>query len=168
MNKILSEKAYQRFITDFLRDNIGYVVRTDDIFDRYYAIDRELLFKFLEDTQPEAMETLRKTYKDNTEDTIVNFINNKILETSLIEVLKSEHLEISNTPIRLMYTKPATSINKDLMALYEKNIFSVAEEIWANDDERIDLVIFLNGFAIMSFELKCNAAGQNYENAIKQ
>ena len=168
MNKILSEKAYQHFITDFLRDNNGYVVRTDENFDRYYAIDREMLFKFLEDTQPEAMATLRKTYKANTEDTIVNFINNKILETSLIEVLKSEHLEISNTPIRLMYTKPATSINKDLMALYEKNIFSVAEEIWANDDERIDIVIFLNGFAIMSFELKCNAAGQNYENAIKQ
>lgn len=168
MNKILSEKAYQRFITDFLRDNNGYVVRTDENFDRYYAIDREMLFKFLEDTQPEAMATLRKTYKGNTEDTIVNFINNKILETSLIEVLKSEHLEISNTPIRLMYTKPATSINRDLMALYEKNIFSVAEEIWANDDERIDIVIFLNGFAIMSFELKCNAAGQNYENAIKQ
>ena len=80
MNKILSEKAYQRFITDFLRDNNGYVVRTDKNFDRYYAIDREMLFKFLEDTQPEAMATLRKIYKDKTEDTIVNFINNKILE----------------------------------------------------------------------------------------
>ena len=42
-----------------------------------------------------------------TEDTIINYINNKIMETSLIEVLKSQNLEISNVPIRLLYTKPA-------------------------------------------------------------
>ena len=39
------------------------------------------------------------------------------------------------------------------------------EEVWASDTERIDLVVFLNGFAIMSFELKCNFAGQSYCNA---
>ena len=59
-------------------------------------------------------------------------------------------------------TKPATTFNRELLAKYEKNIFSVMEEVWASDDERIDLVIFLNGLAIMSFELKCNAAGQSY------
>ena len=42
------------------------------------------------------------------------------------------------------------------------------EEVWASDTERIDLVIFLNGFAIMSFELKCNFAGQSYQDAILQ
>ncbi len=67
-----------------------------------------------------------------------------------------------------MYTKPATTFNRDLLGKYEKNIFSVMEEIWASDDERIDLVIFLNGLAIMSFELKCNAAGQSYQDAICQ
>lgn len=44
----------------------------------------------------------------------------------------------------------------------------MSEEVWASDEERIDLVVFLNGLAIMAFELKCNAAGQNYENAILQ
>lgn len=42
------------------------------------------------------------------------------------------------------------------------------EEVWASDDERIDLVIFLNGLVIMSFELKCNAAGLSYQDAIYQ
>ena len=49
------------------------------------------------------------------------------------------------------------TFNRELLAKYEKNIFSVMEEVWASDDERIDLVIFLNGLAIMSLELKCNA-----------
>lgn len=168
MNNILTEKQYQRFIINYLVNNNDYIERSDKDFDRYYAIDRELLFKFLNDTQPEAMNELRKIYKSAFEDTIINYINNKILDTSLIETLKSDHLEISNTKFKLMYTKPATSFNKELLAKYEKNIFSVSEEVWANDKERIDLVIFLNGFAIMSFELKCNASGQSYEHAIEQ
>ena len=52
--------------------------------------------------------------------------------------------------------------------MYHKNIFTVSEEVWASDDERIDLVIFLNGLAIITFELKCNAAGQSYQDAIYQ
>lgn len=168
MNKILSEKEYQHFIMDYLKTNNGYVIRTNANFDRYFAIDREMLFKFLADTQPEAIEELRKIYKADMEETIINFINNKIMEKSLIEVLKSDNIEISNTKIRLMYSKPANDFNPELVEKYQKNIFSVAEEIWANDNERIDLVIFLNGFAIMSFELKCNAAGQSYEDAIAQ
>lgn len=29
------------------------------------------------------------------------------------------------------------------------------EEVWASDNERIDLIIFLNGIPIMAFEHKC-------------
>ena len=59
-------------------------------------------------------------------------------------------------------------MNRELVALYEKNIFSVMEEVWATDDERVDLVVFINGLALISFELKCNFAGQSYHDAILQ
>ena len=169
MNEILSEKQYQHFIMDYLKQNNGYIIRTDKDFDRLFAIDKELLFKFLNDTQPDEMGTLSKIYKADLETTLVNYINMEVTKNrgSLLEVLK-HGIEISNTHLDLMYTKPATDFNKDLLAKYEKNIFSVAEEVWASDKERIDLVIFLNGFAIMSFELKCNMAGQSYEDAIYQ
>lgn len=42
------------------------------------------------------------------------------------------------------------------------------EEVWASDTERIDLVVFVNGLAVISFELKCNLAGQSYSDAIYQ
>ena len=60
------------------------------------------------------------------------------------------------------------AMDRELLAKYEKNIFSVMEEVWASNDERVDLVIFLNGLAIMSFELKCNTVGQSYQDAIYQ
>lgn len=168
---LLSEKEYQRYIIDYLVKNNKFVERTDDDFDRLFAIDKELLFKFLDSTQPETMDALRKVYKQETEETIINVINNGCTSEkgSLIRVLKDGvAVGNANYHLDLMYTKPATTFNKELTKKYEQNIFSVAEEVWANDENRIDLVIFLNGLAIMSFELKCNEAGQTYEDAITQ
>lgn len=169
MNEILSEKQYQHFIMDYLKTSNGYVIRKDKNFDRLYAMDREMLFKFLNDTQPDEMAILSKIYKSDLEETLVSCINMEMTKKrgSLLEVLK-HGVEISNTHLDLMYTKPATDFNKELVAKYENNIFSVTEEVWASDKERIDLVIFLNGLAIMTFELKCNVAGQSYEDAIYQ
>ena len=169
MNEILTEKQYQHFIMDYLKNNNGYVVRKDKEYDRLHAMDREMLFKFLNDTQPDEMEELRKVYKQDLEETLVSYINAEVTKarSSLLDVLK-HGIEISNIKLDLMYTKPATDFNKELVEKYEKNVFSVMEEVWASDKERIDLVIFLNGLAIMTFELKCNVAGQSYEDAIYQ
>ena len=86
-------------------------------FDRNFAIDREMLFKFLDDTQPEAMAQIRKVYKDVTEDTVVNFINTEITKakSSLLSVLK-HGVEIAGCKLDLMYTKPATTFNKDYLS----------------------------------------------------
>lgn len=166
---IISEKEYQKFLLERLEKDNGFVVRKANNFDRYYAIDREMLFKFLCDTQAETMDHLRKIYKNDLEETIISFINSETTKKrgSLIEVLK-HGIELSNQKIELMYTKPATTFNPDLTKKYGQNIFSVMEEVWASDKERVDVVIFLNGMAIMSFELKCNAAGQSYQDAIYQ
>lgn len=152
-----------------LEQDNGYTIRTNGNFDRLFAMDKEMLFKFLNDTQPKEMETLRKIYKVELENTLVNFINGEIIKarSSLLHVLKNG-IEISNQKLRLMYDKPATTINKEDNIRYSQNIFTVVEEVWASDKERVDLVIFLNGLAIMSFELKCNAAGQSYRDAIYQ
>ena len=170
MNSILSEKEYQAFIMERLHKDNGYLEpRKASNFDRLFALDRELLFRFLNDTQKETMDALAKIYKDGLEETIVNFINAETTKSggSLLHVLK-HGIEISNMPLKLMYNRPATDFNKELLANYSKNIFSVMEEVWASESERIDLVIFLNGLAIMTFELKCNMAGQSYGDAIYQ
>ena len=52
MNDILSEKQYQHEIMDYLHNVNGYRIRKDSDFDRYYALDREMLFEFLKTSQP--------------------------------------------------------------------------------------------------------------------
>lgn len=169
MNNILSEKEYQKYIMQILAKQNGYVIRPNTKFDRRFAMDKEMLIAFLDDTQPKTMDALRKIYKEVTEDTIVNFINAEINKpkSSLLHVLK-HGVSIANYTLELMYTKPTTTFNVELLQKYNQNIFSVMEEVWASDTERVDIVVFLNGLAIMSFELKCNFAGQSYHDAIEQ
>ena len=90
MNEILTEKQYQHFIMDYLKENNGYVIRKDKEYDRLHAMDREMLFKFLNDTQPDEMDALRKVYKQDLEETLINYINAEITKTrsSLLDVLK--------------------------------------------------------------------------------
>lgn len=169
MNDILTEKEYQHYIMDELVKH-GYVIRnakTD--YDRAFAMDRGLLFKFLQNTQPEAMDALTKIYKDKTEDTVISFLNAEMTKErgSLLNVLKNG-IEISNQKLNLLYRKPATTFNKEANRLYNENIFSVMEEVVISDKERIDLVIFVNGLAVISMELKCNHAKQSYHDAITQ
>lgn len=169
MNNILSEKEYQRYIIERLVGEHGYVERKNFCFDPKFAMDREMLFKFLDGTQPETMASLRKVFRDKTEDTVVAAINTELTKNrgSLIDALK-HGVEIANYKLNLFFRKPASGLNRELVARYEKNIFSVMEEVWATDDERVDLVVFINGLALMSFELKCNFAGQSYHDAILQ
>lgn len=169
MNSILSEKDYQKFLLERLEQENGFLVRKASHYDPGFAMDRELLFRFLEETQPETMAALRKIYKDALEETIVGHINAEATKKrgSLLSVLRNG-VEIASHRLELMYTKPATSFNPALSRKHGQNIFSVMEEVRASEKERVDVVVFLNGLAIMAFELKCNHAGQSFEDAIYQ
>ncbi len=171
MSMVQTEPEYQKFIVDYLQTKNGYVVHTDNDFNCSYAFDTGLLLNFLYDTQKETMQKLEKIYKNDTTDRILATINAEITKkgSSLIYCLK-HGINIGNEHLDLMYTKPATTFNKKEWERYESNIFSVIPEVNADVDkkERVDLVLFLNGIAIISVELKCNNSGQTYENAIYQ
>lgn len=168
--QLKERKDYQAYILEMLETNNDYKIRSSDDYDAGYGMDVELLFDFLNDTQGEAMVKLEKLYRDKTRQTVLNYINNEINKKnrSLLDVLK-HGVEFDNgVTLNLMYRKPANSFNPKAEELYNKNVLSVMEEVYHTEGERIDLVIFINGIAIFTFELKCNTSGQNYEDAIRQ
>ncbi len=61
MNNILTEKEYQAELLTILRDQNGFTIRKATNFDRRFALDREMLFGFLNDTQPETIEEYKKS-----------------------------------------------------------------------------------------------------------
>lgn len=168
--QLKERKDYQAYILEMLETNNDYKIRSAESYDAGYGMDVELLFDFLNDTQSEAMVKLEKLYRDKTRQTVLNYINNEINKKnrSLLDVLK-HGVEFDNgVTLNLMYRKPANSFNPKAEELYNKNVLSVMEEVYHTEGERIDLVVFINGIAIFTFELKCNTSGQNYEDAIRQ
>lgn len=167
----LKERAdYQAYILEMLEKENDYLIRPATAFDAGYAMDVELLFSFLEKTQKDTLNRLENLYKDKTRLTILNYINNEINKKnrSLIDVLK-HGVEFDNgATLYLMYRQPDTSFNEKATDRYNQNMLSVMEEVYHKEGERIDVVIFLNGIAVFTFELKCNTSGQNYEDAIRQ
>ena len=55
----LKERNYQSIIKEYLINENGYYNGTNINYDRYYAIDKKMLFDFLYDTQPTQMDKLK-------------------------------------------------------------------------------------------------------------
>lgn len=168
--QLREKEDYQQYILEMLNKANGYMIRPATAFEAGYGMDTSLLFEFLYATQEESMVKLEKLYKDKTKQTVLNYINNEINKKtrSLLDVLK-HGVEFDNgVSLTLMYRKPATSFNAKAEEQYNQNLLSVMEEVYHKDGERIDLIIFVNGIAVFTFELKCNTSGQNYEDAIRQ
>ena len=88
----LKEKEdFQKLILDYLENENGYVRRDSKAFNAGLAMDIEMLFEFLNKTQSDEIEALRKLYGEQTEETIINCLNNEINKDyrSLIDVLKN-------------------------------------------------------------------------------
>ena len=171
--KFMDEKDYQRFLVKCLTERTDghepFLLRTNADYCRNYALDKGLLVKFLESTQPDAMRELSRVYKAKRDEVIAQAVNLSCVSQggSLIHTLK-HGVSIGQTHIDLFNPPPDSSNEKTVAAAWKKNIFSVAREVWASDGEIVDHVIFVNGLAVATIEMKCEAAKQTYQNAIRQ
>lgn len=154
----------QWILEDFEKLNDFQIRNQKKHYEPRLAMDVDILWKFLLTTQEK---TITKLLKKLSQETISNIINQEIIKNGLLFSLK-HGIYLENEKLNLMYRTPATSFNEKANKFFSLNILSVMEEVNYEKDERIDLVIFLNGLALFAIELKYNANGQNVEDAIKQ
>ena len=155
---------FQQWIIKDLKEKNGYIQRATAQYNPRLAMDVDLLWDFLMETQEETMDYLLKKLN---KDTIINLINKEIVKGGFLFALK-EGVFIENKQLRLLYRKPATSFNEKAVKQYHANRLSVIEEVVYEESDRIDLVIFINGLALFAIELKFNPSGQSVQDAIKQ
>ena len=155
---------FQQWIIKDLKDKNGYIQRDNAQYNPRLAMDVELLWDFLMETQEETMDYLLKKL---SKETIITLINKEIVKGGFLFALK-EGVFIENKQLRLLYRKPATSFNEKAVQQYQANRLSVIEEVVYEEGGRIDLVIFINGLALFAIELKFNPSGQSVQDAIKQ
>ncbi len=165
------EDGLEKHITDYLVNNNGYLLRTSKEYDNVNCVDSELLFQFLEDSQPKAVEKLKSYHKDLYKQKIIKRLNDQIKAKGIIEVLRKGIVDgFTDTKLRLFYDKPVSNYNQAAIELYKANIFSVSRQVYYSTKNKnsLDIVTFINGLPICSFELKNELTKQNVGHAIKQ
>ncbi|MBR1490257.1 MAG: type I restriction endonuclease subunit R [Bacteroidales bacterium] len=117
------------------------------------AIDTRRLWSFLESSQKDVLADYRgKDLKAAVERQISSDITN----FGIIKLLR-EGIDVDNIHLTLFFPKPSPADSKASHAKYAKNQFSVTRQqtfSLLNPGYEIDMVVFLNGLPIFTFELK--------------
>lgn len=114
-------------------------------------------------------EQFQGIYGDEAESKFFLRLISEIEKKGTINILRKGFKDVGCN-FKLFYPKPNNYKNPDLFEKYEKNIFSVIDELkYEKEDSsnRLDLAIFINGLPIITIELK-DTFSQGVENAIKQ
>lgn len=167
----LTEDVFQKIFIDHLVNDNGYVQRiASKSYDPLRAMDVDLLFDFLERTQPEEMERLHAIYNGGSRETILAKAVAAIGSRGLVDVIWNGIPFDGGVQLDLVCPRPSAAFDHKATSLYGANTLSVMEEVYHKPGERIDLVIFLNGLAIFTIEFKCESSGTgwDYRNAIRQ
>ena len=161
----VSEKGFQKFIASYLVEQHFYIESHPADFDREFCMNTGQLLAFIEATQKEAYEMIRA----KGERGFFVRLDEKIRELGVIEVLRKGVKHFDKT-IDLFYHKPSSVYNAKDIARYSENIFSVTQELkyTLNNENRLDLAIFLNGIPVITMELKNPLSGQTVQDGIRQ
>jgi type I restriction enzyme R subunit len=163
-----NEQALEDCIERSLVEGSRYEKGNPADFDREFALDREKFWRFLETTQPEELEKLQD--RPNWQRLILERLDRKIKKDGILSVLK-KGLSIDDANLTLLYSLPYNDANPAILVNFERNIFSVTRQVHYSESDpglSTDMVLFLNGMAIATLELKNPWTNQTVYHAKKQ
>lgn len=161
----MSERGFQKLIVKDLLEKQGYRESLSTDFDREFCVNENQLFEFIKTTQKDAYALIQR----KGERKFLVRLDKKIQQKGIVETLR-KGVTFFDKIIDLFYSQPVSMFNQKDAFRYQANIFSVTQELVYSDavQNRVDLVIFLNGLPIITMELKNAYTYQAVQNAIKQ
>lgn len=164
-----TEKDLESFIESYLLEHNGYIKRVSQNYDKDLCFDKELLISFLESTQSKELDELKKRLGEGYKIEILKHIASKISKEGIVKALQ-KGIELRGIKLSLAYRKPSNALNSTSIENYNKNTLSIIRQLYYSKENQnsIDMVIFLNGVPLVSIELKNQLTGQNVYNAIEQ
>jgi type I restriction enzyme, R subunit len=140
-------------------------------FDRASGLFLPDLLAWIEATQPDSWQRLSKTHGIALSQVLADRIRKNMNERGTLDVLRRgvEMLSLP-APLELAQFKPALAINPAIQAKYAANRLRVVRQVCHspnNPKAELDLVLFLNGVAVATAELKSNFT-QSVHDAVDQ
>ncbi|WP_352425132.1 type I restriction endonuclease subunit R [Aminomonas paucivorans] len=151
----------------------GYFPGRRQDYDRDQALDTAQLFAFLRATQPEAFEKLALGGKGGSGGfehiEFLARLSGEIGKRGVIDVLR-KGIDHRSEHVDLFYGTPSRG-NAKAERLHGLNRFSLTRQLAYSPDETrraLDLVLFLNGLPLATFELKNRLTRQTVADAVEQ
>lgn len=134
-----------------------------------YALDLGHFAAFIESTQPDLVEPLGLAKDTPARHKFLARLQGEITRRGVVYVLRNgiDHL---GHHIDLYYPTPADG-NSKASVHFAANRFVVTRQVHhsvSNTSDAVDLVAFVNGLPVFTFELKNNITNQTVEDAVQQ
>jgi type I restriction enzyme, R subunit len=165
------EIAFEEEICEYLGAHGWVYVEGDSSrYDRARALFPDDLLAWVQTTQPAAWEALVKNHGSQAGDTLLTRLRDSMNQRGTLDVLRQgiEMLGVKGK-LPLAQFKPALAINPEIQARYEQNRLRVLRQVRYSlqNENCIDLVLFLNGIPVATVELKTDFT-QSVKDAIDQ
>ena len=164
----LNESSLEELIVDQMVEG-GWTEGATADFDAAYALDLGHLTTFIEETQPNAAKALSFAESPPARHKFLARLQGEITKRGVVHLLRNgvDHL---GQHIDLYYPS-ATDGNAKAAELFAANRFVVTRQVHhspSNRGDTVDLVAFVNGLPVFTFELKNNITKQTVDDAVQQ
>jgi type I restriction enzyme, R subunit len=165
------EIAFEEEICEHLGSHGWVYVEGDSSrYDRARALFPDDVLAWVQTTQPAAWEALVKNHGSQAGETLLTRLRDSMNQRGTLDVLRQgiEMLGVKGK-LSLAQFKPALAINPEIQARYEQNRLRVLRQVRYSlqNENCIDLVLFLNGIPVATVELKTDFT-QSVKDAIDQ
>ena len=165
----VKESGLESLLLNWLVNHNGYEQGQNRDYNTEYALDTTRLFRFLKNTQPDAVK--KRQLETNPQKTaqFLARVRDEITKRGIVDVLR-KGIKAYPASLIMFYMTPSVN-NPAAAALYAKNIFSVTRQLHFSPDATklsLDLCIFVNGLPVITFELKNQLTKQNVDDAVYQ
>ena len=156
-----TEEKFEDHIEKHL-NSTGYRSRHFSEYNRSLCLVRNDLVEFIKATQPDEWSKLEEIYGIDAENKVLSRISSEVSKRGIIDVLRNPVVD-QGVYLTLCFFQPKSDLNPDHQKLYKLNRFTVIRQLhYSNQNENsIDMVLFLNGLPLVTMELKNQLTGQN-------
>lgn len=165
-----TEINFENEIGEYLADHGWLYSASDEGYDRPRALFPDDVIAWVRETQPSAWEAIEKNHGGAAADTLLTRLRESLDQRGTLDVLRHgiELLGLRGK-LSLAQFKPALAMNPDILARYAANRLRVVRQVHFSpqNQQSIDLVLFLNGIPVATCELKTDFT-QSVQDAIDQ
>lgn len=169
-----SEKDFENYIVNLLTSKSGYIHGNNNDYNPQKALLPQTFISFIKETQPDNWTCLCDKFdseKEAEEKLIDELIASRKSQGTLDLLRKG--FTFRSIQFDTVYWKPENNLNPETIDLYNKNIFTVINQLIGDAGKSVhtpipDIVLFINGIPVVTAELKFELQGQGYSEAETQ